>query len=183
MVSVSVEDVLCRVCLSLGVRLLSQCVLYWICSISSFLPFLCPYLPEPQNFSLSPMISSLFFCTKLLFSLISFSFIAAVPLHSYNPFLQPSLLFSLLPSSLSTAFPILSFSCLCLLNVFSLPRHFCPGLSIGGELYTGLTADFLGRDSVIFRSMGGRSTMRTETDQKLLHGNVSPFYQPVTFTF
>uniref|UniRef100_A0A8C5D7L9 Sema domain, immunoglobulin domain (Ig), short basic domain, secreted, (semaphorin) 3bl n=1 Tax=Gouania willdenowi TaxID=441366 RepID=A0A8C5D7L9_GOUWI len=39
----------------------------------------------------------------------------------------------------------------------------------GGELYTGLTADFLGRDSVIFRSMGGRSTMRTETDQKLLH--------------
>uniref|UniRef100_A0A674MWE2 Sema domain, immunoglobulin domain (Ig), short basic domain, secreted, (semaphorin) 3bl n=1 Tax=Takifugu rubripes TaxID=31033 RepID=A0A674MWE2_TAKRU len=39
----------------------------------------------------------------------------------------------------------------------------------GGELYTGLTADFLGRDSVIFRSMGSRSTMRTETDQKLLH--------------
>ncbi|XP_043973983.1 sema domain, immunoglobulin domain (Ig), short basic domain, secreted, (semaphorin) 3bl isoform X2 [Gambusia affinis] len=38
----------------------------------------------------------------------------------------------------------------------------------GGELYTGLTADFLGRDSVIFRSMGGRTTMRTETDQKLL---------------
>uniref|UniRef100_A0AAZ3S3H1 Sema domain, immunoglobulin domain (Ig), short basic domain, secreted, (semaphorin) 3bl n=1 Tax=Oncorhynchus tshawytscha TaxID=74940 RepID=A0AAZ3S3H1_ONCTS len=40
---------------------------------------------------------------------------------------------------------------------------------IGGELYTGLTADFLGRDSVIFRSLGGRSTMRTETDQRLLH--------------
>ncbi|MED6287134.1 hypothetical protein CHARACLAT_013331, partial [Characodon lateralis] len=39
----------------------------------------------------------------------------------------------------------------------------------GGELYTGLTADFLGRDSVIFRSIGGRTTMRTETDQKLLH--------------
>ncbi|KAM3842756.1 sema domain, immunoglobulin domain (Ig), short basic domain, secreted, (semaphorin) 3bl, partial [Diretmus argenteus] len=39
----------------------------------------------------------------------------------------------------------------------------------GGELYTGLTADFLGRDSVIFRSLGGRSTMRTETDQRLLH--------------
>ncbi|XP_038149969.1 sema domain, immunoglobulin domain (Ig), short basic domain, secreted, (semaphorin) 3bl [Cyprinodon tularosa] len=39
----------------------------------------------------------------------------------------------------------------------------------GGGLYTGLTADFLGRDSVIFRSMGGRTTMRTETDQKLLH--------------
>ncbi|XP_062314321.1 sema domain, immunoglobulin domain (Ig), short basic domain, secreted, (semaphorin) 3bl isoform X2 [Osmerus eperlanus] len=38
---------------------------------------------------------------------------------------------------------------------------------VGGELYTGLTADFLGRDSVIFRSLG-RSTMRTETDQKLL---------------
>ncbi|GLD45817.1 sema domain, immunoglobulin domain (Ig), short basic domain, secreted, (semaphorin) 3bl isoform X1, partial [Lates japonicus] len=39
----------------------------------------------------------------------------------------------------------------------------------GGELYTGLTADFLGRDSVILRSRGGRSTMRTETDEKLLH--------------
>ncbi|KAM6977736.1 sema domain, immunoglobulin domain (Ig), short basic domain, secreted, (semaphorin) 3bl [Aplochiton taeniatus] len=39
----------------------------------------------------------------------------------------------------------------------------------GGELYTGLTADFLARDSVIFRSLGGRSTMRTETDQRLLH--------------
>uniref|UniRef100_A0A7N8WNH2 Sema domain, immunoglobulin domain (Ig), short basic domain, secreted, (semaphorin) 3bl n=1 Tax=Mastacembelus armatus TaxID=205130 RepID=A0A7N8WNH2_9TELE len=39
----------------------------------------------------------------------------------------------------------------------------------GGELYSGLTADFLGRDSVILRSMGGRSTMRTETDEKLLH--------------
>uniref|UniRef100_A0A8C9VWV8 Sema domain, immunoglobulin domain (Ig), short basic domain, secreted, (semaphorin) 3bl n=1 Tax=Scleropages formosus TaxID=113540 RepID=A0A8C9VWV8_SCLFO len=40
---------------------------------------------------------------------------------------------------------------------------------IGGELYTGLTADFLGRDAVIFRSLGSRSTMRTETDQRLLH--------------
>ncbi|KAG5282651.1 hypothetical protein AALO_G00058370 [Alosa alosa] len=39
----------------------------------------------------------------------------------------------------------------------------------GGELYTGLTADFLGRDSVILRSMGSRSPMRTETDQPLLH--------------
>uniref|UniRef100_A0A8C8A0G2 Sema domain, immunoglobulin domain (Ig), short basic domain, secreted, (semaphorin) 3bl n=1 Tax=Oryzias sinensis TaxID=183150 RepID=A0A8C8A0G2_9TELE len=39
----------------------------------------------------------------------------------------------------------------------------------GGELYTGLTADFLGRDAVIFRSMSGRSTMRTETDQRTLH--------------
>ncbi|XP_035238964.1 sema domain, immunoglobulin domain (Ig), short basic domain, secreted, (semaphorin) 3bl isoform X1 [Anguilla anguilla] len=40
---------------------------------------------------------------------------------------------------------------------------------IGGELYTGLTADFLGRDAVVFRSLGSRSTMRTETDQRLLH--------------
>uniref|UniRef100_A0A3P8V2J2 Sema domain, immunoglobulin domain (Ig), short basic domain, secreted, (semaphorin) 3bl n=1 Tax=Cynoglossus semilaevis TaxID=244447 RepID=A0A3P8V2J2_CYNSE len=40
---------------------------------------------------------------------------------------------------------------------------------IGGELYTGLTADFLGRDSVILRSMGGRATIKTETDEKLLH--------------
>ncbi|XP_061112902.1 sema domain, immunoglobulin domain (Ig), short basic domain, secreted, (semaphorin) 3bl [Conger conger] len=40
---------------------------------------------------------------------------------------------------------------------------------VGGELYTGLTADFLGRDAVVFRSLGSRSTMRTETDQRLLH--------------
>uniref|UniRef100_A0A673GDB9 Semaphorin-3G-like n=1 Tax=Sinocyclocheilus rhinocerous TaxID=307959 RepID=A0A673GDB9_9TELE len=39
----------------------------------------------------------------------------------------------------------------------------------GGELYTGLTADFLGRDSVILRGLGTRSPMRTETDQKTLH--------------
>ncbi|XP_043102735.1 sema domain, immunoglobulin domain (Ig), short basic domain, secreted, (semaphorin) 3bl [Puntigrus tetrazona] len=39
----------------------------------------------------------------------------------------------------------------------------------GGELYTGLTADFLGRDSLIFRGLGARSPMRTETDQKILH--------------
>uniref|UniRef100_A0A8C2KWH6 Sema domain, immunoglobulin domain (Ig), short basic domain, secreted, (semaphorin) 3bl n=1 Tax=Cyprinus carpio TaxID=7962 RepID=A0A8C2KWH6_CYPCA len=38
-----------------------------------------------------------------------------------------------------------------------------------GELYTGLTADFLGRDSVILRGLGTRSPMRTETDQKTLH--------------
>ncbi|XP_040449435.1 semaphorin-3G [Falco naumanni] len=40
---------------------------------------------------------------------------------------------------------------------------------IGGELYTGLTADFLGRDPGIFRSMGTRSALRTEVDQSLLN--------------
>lgn len=49
-----------QVCFSFGFRLLSQRVIYWICSIS--LPL--PHLPEPQNFSLSPMISLLFFCAK-----------------------------------------------------------------------------------------------------------------------
>uniref|UniRef100_A0A4W3JQG9 Sema domain, immunoglobulin domain (Ig), short basic domain, secreted, (semaphorin) 3bl n=1 Tax=Callorhinchus milii TaxID=7868 RepID=A0A4W3JQG9_CALMI len=39
---------------------------------------------------------------------------------------------------------------------------------VGGELYSGLTADFLGRDPVIFRSLGPRSAMRTELDQRLL---------------
>ncbi|NWH69008.1 SEM3G protein, partial [Geococcyx californianus] len=39
----------------------------------------------------------------------------------------------------------------------------------GGELYTGLTADFLGRDPGIFRSMGTRSALRTEVDQRLLN--------------
>ncbi|KAL8212341.1 UNVERIFIED_CONTAM: Semaphorin-3G [Gekko kuhli] len=40
---------------------------------------------------------------------------------------------------------------------------------VGGDLYTGLTADFLGRDSVIFRTMGHRSSLRTEMDQRLLN--------------
>ncbi|CAM9359224.1 unnamed protein product [Bubo scandiacus] len=40
---------------------------------------------------------------------------------------------------------------------------------IGGELYAGLTADFLGRDPAIFRSTGTRSALRTEVDQRLLN--------------
>ncbi|NXA05158.1 SEM3G protein, partial [Sapayoa aenigma] len=40
---------------------------------------------------------------------------------------------------------------------------------IGGELYAGLTADFLGRDPGVFRSMGTRSALRTEVDQRLLN--------------
>ncbi|XP_069722405.1 semaphorin-3G isoform X2 [Phaenicophaeus curvirostris] len=40
---------------------------------------------------------------------------------------------------------------------------------IGGELYAGLTADFLGRDPGIFRSLGARSALRTEVDQRLLN--------------
>ncbi|NXN96949.1 SEM3G protein, partial [Rhinopomastus cyanomelas] len=40
---------------------------------------------------------------------------------------------------------------------------------IGGELYAGLTADFLGRDPGIFRSMGARSALRTEVEQRLLN--------------
>ncbi|KAI1234402.1 Semaphorin-3G [Lamprotornis superbus] len=40
---------------------------------------------------------------------------------------------------------------------------------IGGELYAGLTADFLGRDAGVFRSMGTRSALRTEVDQRLLN--------------
>lgn len=122
LVSVSVEDVLYEVCLSFGFRFLSRCVLYWICSIFSFLPVLCLIFLNHNIFSLTRVISLLLFHTKLFFK-----------------------------------FPLIC-------------------LSIGGELYTGLTADFLGRDSVIFRSMGGRSTMRTETDQKLLHGNISLFF-------
>ncbi|KFO57990.1 Semaphorin-3G, partial [Corvus brachyrhynchos] len=42
--------------------------------------------------------------------------------------------------------------------------------SVGcGELYAGLTADFLGRDPGVFRSMGTRSALRTEVDQRLLN--------------
>ncbi|RMB99996.1 hypothetical protein DUI87_23405 [Hirundo rustica rustica] len=42
---------------------------------------------------------------------------------------------------------------------------------IGGELYAGLTADFLGRDPGVFRSMGTRPALRTEVDQRLLNDN------------
>ncbi|XP_003789421.1 semaphorin-3G [Otolemur garnettii] len=40
---------------------------------------------------------------------------------------------------------------------------------VGGELYTGLTADFLGREAMIFRSGGPRPTLRSDSDQNLLH--------------
>ncbi|NXY39097.1 SEM3E protein, partial [Pomatorhinus ruficollis] len=43
------------------------------------------------------------------------------------------------------------------------------GVFAGGELYAGLTADFLGRDPGVFRSMGTRSALRTEVDQRLLN--------------
>ncbi|XP_037653724.1 semaphorin-3G isoform X3 [Choloepus didactylus] len=41
--------------------------------------------------------------------------------------------------------------------------------SVGGELYTGLTADFLGREAMIFRSRGSRPALRSDSDQSLLH--------------
>ncbi|XP_051708304.1 semaphorin-3G isoform X3 [Oryctolagus cuniculus] len=40
---------------------------------------------------------------------------------------------------------------------------------VGGELYTGLTADFLGREAMIFRSGGHRPALRSDSDQSLLH--------------
>ncbi|NXT23813.1 SEM3G protein, partial [Syrrhaptes paradoxus] len=49
------------------------------------------------------------------------------------------------------------------------PSRAFTSTTIGGELYTGLTADFLGRDPGIFRSMGTRSALRTEVDQRLLN--------------
>ncbi|NXU12539.1 SEM3G protein, partial [Pardalotus punctatus] len=48
------------------------------------------------------------------------------------------------------------------------PRASQLGVFAGGELYAGLTADFLGRDPGVFRSMGTRSALRTEVDQRLL---------------
>lgn len=44
-----------------------------------------------------------------------------------------------------------------------------PALSPGGELYTGLTADFLGHEAMIFRSGGPRPALRSNSDQNLLH--------------
>ncbi|CAH7237791.1 semaphorin-3G [Phodopus roborovskii] len=40
---------------------------------------------------------------------------------------------------------------------------------VGGELYTGLTADFLGREAMIFRSGGPRAALRSDSDQSILH--------------
>ncbi|XP_068816501.1 semaphorin-3G isoform X1 [Struthio camelus] len=40
--------------------------------------------------------------------------------------------------------------------------------AVGGQLYAGLAADFLGREAIIFRGAGARSALRTETDQRLL---------------
>ncbi|MEJ1276631.1 sema domain immunoglobulin domain (Ig) short basic domain secreted (semaphorin) 3G [Cricetulus griseus] len=40
---------------------------------------------------------------------------------------------------------------------------------VGAELYTGLTADFLGREAMIFRSGGPRAALRSDSDQSLLH--------------
>ncbi|KAL1781043.1 semaphorin-3G [Sigmodon hispidus] len=40
---------------------------------------------------------------------------------------------------------------------------------VGGELYTGLTADFLGREAMIFRSGGSKPALRSDSDQSLLH--------------
>ncbi|XP_007950243.1 semaphorin-3G [Orycteropus afer afer] len=40
---------------------------------------------------------------------------------------------------------------------------------VGGELYTGLIADFLGREAMIFRSGGSRPALRSDFDQSLLH--------------
>lgn len=45
----------------------------------------------------------------------------------------------------------------------------------GGELYTGLTADFLGREAMIFRSGGARPALRSDSDQNLLHGEPRGF--------
>ncbi|XP_072136400.1 semaphorin-3G-like isoform X2 [Mobula birostris] len=48
------------------------------------------------------------------------------------------------------------------------PNRPFASILIDGELYSGLAADFLGREQVIFRSLGTRSAMRTELDQRLL---------------
>ncbi|XP_055269954.1 semaphorin-3G isoform X1 [Moschus berezovskii] len=41
--------------------------------------------------------------------------------------------------------------------------------SVGGELYTGLNADFLGHEAMIFRTGGPRPALRSDSDQNLLH--------------
>lgn len=50
------------------------------------------------------------------------------------------------------------------------PPFILPHPYPGGELYTGLTADFLGREAMIFRTGGPRPALRSDSDQNLLHG-------------
>ena len=47
-----------------------------------------------------------------------------------------------------------------------------PTPTLGGELYTGLNADFLGHEAMIFRSGGPRPALRSDSDQNLLHGEL-----------
>jgi predicted GIY-YIG superfamily endonuclease len=45
-----------------------------------------------------------------------------------------------------------------------------------GELYAGITSDFMSRDSAFFRSLGNRRVMRTEQyDSTWLHGKELTF--------
>lgn len=125
MVSVSAADSLFEGGLSLGFRLLSHCVLYWICSIAFFLLFLCLIC---LNRNISPRHPQFPICSSVLnfiFSLIFSSFIAAVSSHSYNPFppIPPSIL--LLPSSLPTT---------CCISVYSSTSHFTNLFSIPASL-------------------------------------------------
>lgn len=122
MVSVSAEDSLYEGALSLGFRLLSHCVLYWICSISFFLLFLC-LICLNRNISIRhpqfPICSSV---PNFIFSVIFSSFIATVSLHSYNPF--PPIPPSISTFTLCSAHFLLYFFCSStshFTNVFSVP--------------------------------------------------------------
>ncbi|XP_004676644.1 PREDICTED: semaphorin-3B isoform X2 [Condylura cristata] len=42
------------------------------------------------------------------------------------------------------------------------PRHRAASVLVGGELYSGVAADLMGRDFTIFRSLGHRPSLRTE---------------------
>ncbi|XP_067861479.1 semaphorin-3E-like [Heptranchias perlo] len=48
------------------------------------------------------------------------------------------------------------------------PNKSCASTLVGGQLYIGLYTDFFGEDPAIFRSLGYRSTTRTEYDERLL---------------
>ncbi|MCP6468247.1 hypothetical protein NL473_29685, partial [Klebsiella pneumoniae] len=42
------------------------------------------------------------------------------------------------------------------------PRHRAASVLVGEELYSGVTADLMGRDFTIFRSLGQNPSLRTE---------------------
>ncbi|CAB1329438.1 unnamed protein product, partial [Coregonus sp. 'balchen'] len=64
------------------------------------------------------------------------------------------------------------------------PRHPAASVLIGDELYAGVATDLMGRDFTIFRSLGGRPSIRTEQhDSRWLNESENPDDDKIFFFF